>query len=742
MPTKPKKSILDFLKPVEKTEKTTRKESKIQPLGEAFQEKSVETIKKTYVGKVSVKKTRPNVTRSIWELNGKVIVIAEKPKAARKIAAALGRPVTKTYYNIPYYIIQKGVLQIIIGSAAGHLYGLHTEQRGYPVFTYTWKPLYEIDESSKHTYKFIKLLEKICKFADYYINACDYDIEGSVIGYLIIKFLGNPEKALRAKYSSLTPTELRESFRKLTELDWEMIEAGLCRHELDWIWGINISRALMDAVKKASRKYVVLSAGRVQTPTLKYVVEKDIERNLFIPIPQYSLNVYVEKHNQKIHLEYKGPAIETRIEAQRKALLIKKTGYLIVERCDEKKKYLNPPPAFNLGDLQEEAARIYGFSPYKTQSIAERLYLDALISYPRTNSQKLPPTLDYKGIMQKLSYIGQYGELVKHLLAETKGILKPVQGPKEDPAHPAIYPTGVKPSRRLSDDEWKIYDLIVRRFLAAFAPKAIVAHRIAVLRHPTENNILFQAMGQQVVYMGWLRYYPFSMPEERKLPVFRRLEKVTVVSASSRKTYTKPPEKLKKIEILRWMENAGIGTEATRARIIELLFKRGYLRSVGGKAEATDLGLGIVEVLMDHFPEITSVELTRHFEEEIDVIRKGMRRRDDVVNDAKKTLLKLLQEFNKKKDDIGKMLSYRLGFLVPEKKCVLCRREVFSGNLCKYHYYALEKLYKTYHEWKKREGVSWEEYLKSITRLKLTGKWVIEVAKNIDKLDSSFMVPY
>lgn len=739
MPSKPKKSILDFLRSVEKT---TLEELKPQPLGEGFQEKYVETTKQIYAGKVSTKKTRSNMVRSIWELKGKVIVIAEKHKAARKIANALGRPVTKTYYDIPYYIIQKGALQIIVGSAAGHLYGLYTEKRGYPVFVYTWKPLYEIDESSRHTYKFIKLLEKICRFANYYVNACDYDIEGSVIGYLIIKSLGNPEKALRARFSSLTPTELRESFSKLTELDREMVEAGLCRHELDWIWGINISRALMDAVRKASKRYIVLSAGRVQTPTLKYVVEKDIERNLFIPIPQYSLNVYVKKHSQKIHLEYKGPIIETRIEAQQKALLIKKTGYLVVERYDERKIYLNPPPAFNLGDLQEEAARIYGFSPYKTQSIAERLYLDALISYPRTNSQKLPPTLDYRGIMEKLSYIGQYGELVKHLLADTKGVLRPVQGPKEDPAHPAIYPTGVKPSRRLSNDEWKIYDLIVRRFLAAFALRAVVARRTVVFRHPTEDNILFQASGQEVVQMGWLRYYPFSMPEEHKLPIFRRLEKVIVVSVSPRKTYIKPPERPRKIGILRWMENVGIGTEATRARIIELLFKRGYLRSMGGKAEATDLGLGIIEVLMEHFPEITSVELTRHFEEEIDMIRKGMRKRDEVVNDAKKTLLKLLQEFDKRKDDIGKMLSYRLGFLVPEKKCILCHREVFSSNLCKYHYYALEKLYKTYHEWERREGVSWKEYLKKLTRLKTTGKWVIEVARNIDKIGLSSMVPY
>ncbi len=676
--------------------------------------------------------------RSIWSLRGRVVVIAEKPKAGRKIAYALSkRPFKKTLYGIPYYLISSDSLEIIVASAAGHLYGLYTSTRGYPVFTYEWRPLYEIDKTARHTEKFVKALARLCRNGDIYVNACDYDVEGSVIGYMIIVNHGDPRKSLRAKFSSLTADELRNAFKNLAELDWEMIEAGLARHELDWIWGINISRALMDAVKKASGKRIILSAGRVQTPTLRYVVENDIARNLFIPIPQYTLTVYILKNNMKLKLQYYGEVIKTRREAEEIAVAIKQHGFLTVARYDEKHIALRPPPAFNLGDLQEEAARIYGFSPYKTQTIAEKLYLDALISYPRTNSQKLPATLNYRGIMEKLAAVKGYGNLVSQLLRETRNILRPVQGPKKDPAHPAIYPTGVKPGD-LKPDEWKIYDLIVRRFIAAFAPTAKLLRTTVIFKSEALREAYFQLTGQKITRYGWLTYYPFSRPEEKDIPSFRSGERVAVSIVSVRRTYTKPPERLSRIKILRWMENAEIGTEATRARIIEILFKRGYLISSGGRTQASDLGLGIIEVLMEYFPEITSVELTRYFEQEMMNIRMGSRRRSDVVAEAKKTLLRLIEEFDAKKTEIGEKLSYRLGYMKPPEKCMLCSREAYQGGLCRYHYEALKTIKEKYNEWRAREGVSWEEYISAVGRLKSTGKWVIDVIKKISSLGLTY----
>ncbi len=719
----PAKTILDYLK---------KHGGRPQEQIKSVKEKEEHREKQASREKIVSSRRKPEWKIKIWDLRGNILIIAEKPKAASKIAYALSsRFMRNRWKGIPYYTIRSNGANIIIASAAGHLYGLYTDKRGYPIFQYEWKPLYIIDQTAKHTKKFIELLEKLSRNADYYVNACDYDIEGSVIGYLIIKFMGDPDRAYRVKYSSLTPAELKQAFRELTGLDYEMIEAGLCRHELDWIWGINISRALMDAVRKTSGKRTILSAGRVQTPTLKHVVDHEIERNLFIPLPLFIPDVTIIKNGEKIHLEYISGSLETRRKAEEIIKSIKKDGYLTVTEYTEKTICLNPPPAFNLGDLQEEAARIYGFSPYKTQKIAEKLYLDALISYPRTNSQKLPPTLNYRGIMEKLAGIDRYGFLIDRLLRETRGILQPVQGKKDDPAHPAIYPTGLKPGK-LSSDEWKIYDLIVRRFLAAFAEKASLIQQQA--RFMTREGYEFRVSGQRIGKLGWLYYYYFSKPKEKSIPVFIKGEHVPIKTARLRRTYTRPPERLTKIKILRWMERVEIGTEATRARIIELLFRRGYLEAKGGKVNATDLGLGIIEVLTKYFPQITSVEMTRYFEAKMEAIRYGRAEREEVVEEARQTIVKLLQEFDRVKDKIGYLLSIRLGYISPHRKCLVCSREEYRMGLCYYHYMALEKIRKTYNEWNRREETTFEKFISSIKKLRSTGKWITEIVGNDEVL--------
>lgn len=681
--------------------------------------------------------------RSIWGLRGRVVVIAEKPKAAMRIKDALaagGRARAMRYRGVPYWVISRGSLTIVVAPAAGHLYGLYTEERGYPSFNYTWKPLYIAEKGAGYTRKFIELLDRVCRGASYYVNACDYDIEGSVIGYLIIKHHGRLERALRAKYSSLTVSELREAFNRLEPLDTPMVEAGLARHELDWIWGINVSRALMDAVKRASGKRVTLSAGRVQTPTLRAVVEAEVERNLYIPVPQYTLTAKMIHRGREYQLEYTGPVFETRAEAAREAEAIKAEGRLIVSRVDERVERLRQPYPFNLGDLQEEASRIYGFSPYKTQSIAEELYINAYISYPRTNSQKLPRGLNYRGILSKLASIPRYRGLVERLLEETRGVLKPVEGPKTDPAHPAIYPTGVVP-RGLSDDQWKIYDLIVRRFLAVFAEPALARHVVVKLRPVGAGRASFQVTGLRVIREGWLRYYGFHRPREREAPQgLREGMRVPVAGVGVRKGYTRPPERFSRIKLLRWMERNEIGTEATRARIIEILYKRGYLRSEKGKAVATDLGLGLIEVLDKYFSELTSVEMTRKFEKAMEMIRLGRYTRRQVIEEAKETIKRLLDEFSGRREEVGRLLAWRLGISSPPRRCRLCRREAVDGNgLCSYHAAALERLRSMYKEWARREGVGWDEYVRAVKRLPSTGRWVKDVVGD-ERLLSS-MVP-
>ena len=656
------------------------------------------------------------------------LIIAEKPKAAKRIAEALSYGKARKYYykGVPYWYFTLGYSKYVVASAVGHLFTLTTSLEGFPVFEYYWAPIWEVEDKASYAKKYYELLAILAKYAIEYINACDYDIEGSVIGYMIIRSLGDVRRAKRMKFSSLTDTELRRSFNQLGPLDTPMIEAGLCRHELDWIWGINVSRALMRALQKTTGRRISLSAGRVQSPTLIEVVRRERERKLHVPKPKPVVSVTVLIGSEKVPVELVEPKPETLIEARELAKALKQQGFLYVSSVSYSVEKLQPPPPFNLGDLQSEAARIYGYSPLTTQRIAEQLYLDALISYPRTNSQKLPPTLNHLKILEKISSIGKYGTLVRKLIAETRGVLRPRQGVKDDPAHPAIYPTGVKPAK-LSIRQWRIYDLIVRRYLACFAKPAVIEGIRALLLGPKKT--LFKLTIKSLRYPGWITYYPYTPIEARTIPKITKGMRLKISRVAVKVTYSSPPEPYTRAKIVKWMETVNIGTEGTRARIAETLFERKYLEVKSGKVTVTPLGFAVAEVLEEYFKDLTSIELTRKFEQFMEEIRLGRRSRSQVVNEAKKTLLKLFTEYNNRIEEVGLKLGISLGLLQPKKKCLLCSREAISKNLCTYHLQALNQVIESYNTWHKILGITWSEYLVKLLKLKGTGEWVKDIVK-------------
>ncbi|MEM1773520.1 MAG: DNA topoisomerase I [Acidilobaceae archaeon] len=660
-----------------------------------------------------------------------IVLIAEKPRAGERIAKALNATPLKCSINgIPYWILRVNTSNLIIVSSAGHLFGLYTSYRGFPVFDYTWRPIWEFDSKASHLKKFYKTLEVILPKASSYISACDYDIEGSVICYKIIEALGDPSRSQRMKFSALAVKDITVAFNNLQPLDREMIEAGLARSELDWLWGINVSRALMEAVKVATGRKVVLSAGRVQSPTLVEAVKRWEDINLHVPQPKISLVVSIRRGR----LGFKARLVDSSILTKRSAEGIKReileSRRLIVDKYIVSSEHVDPPPAFNLGDLQREAARIYGLSPMKTQEIAEDLYLEALISYPRTNSQKLPSTIDYMSIMSKLENNPEYSSLVKSLLIETSGVLKPVQGKMDDPAHPAIYPTGEKPNK-LSNYQKLIYDLIVRRFLAAFSKRAIIVRQKTELRDSTGR--VYEAYGVRVISEGWLRYYPFLKPRELILPELSRGDTVVIDNVKLIVAWSKPPIGISKISLLKWMESVEIGTESTRARIIETLFKRNYLKQEKGRVIVTDLGYTIAYIIRELFPELSTVDLTRNFEKKLEDIRYNRVSRRNVIDEAKKTLINLIASYKLRLNKVGEDIAVALKAKQPIKPCIICGREslntIKSLNLCNYHHKALAKLREIL---PKIEGTLEIQPEKAIEILankrRLSGKWVIDIA--------------
>ncbi len=657
---------------------------------------------------------------------GIVLIIAEKPQAARRIAEALsgGRGTRRRIYGVTCWEFPCRLGRCVVAPSVGHLYGLHAPPGPPPVFAYEWRPIWLVEKGSSYARKYFNALRSLCSRARLYINACDYDIEGSLIGYLIIKFLGDPRRAKRMKFSTLTREDIVRAFNNLEPLDYPMIEAGRARHILDWLWGINVSRLLMEAVRRAGRR-VILSAGRVQSPTLLEVVRRDLSCRLHVPMPSFVVEAVLRLPGGDVKVKL-SPVFTRRSEADSAAAGLRRRKGMVVEFYGAETRHLPPPPPFNLGDLQAEAARIYGMSPYTVQRIAEQLYLDALISYPRTDSQVIPPTIDVAKIVHGLSKQPTYRPLVSRLLRETGGVLRPRRGRKTDPAHPAIHPTGLAPERRLTREEQRVYDLVVRRFLASMAKPARVESVTLKLR----SGVLVASLtGLRVLEAGWLEYYPFSAPREKAVPRLRRGEVVPVRGVRVVTQYSSRPSRYSKASLVKWMERVNIGTKSTRARIVELLVKRGYVKQQRGGLRVTDLGYAVARALERFVPKLVSVELTREFESMLEAIMMGRLAADSVIESAKKVIASIIESVNEEKlRIIGYTIAAHAGLIEPGEKCAICRRPVAGDGLCELHQAALSRLREAEGEWRTRTGKSREEYLESICKMKMAGELVRDVA--------------
>ena len=592
------------------------------------------------------------------EMGKYTLIVTEKPDAAQRIASALnekGKMERKEDSRVPYYVAKRDK-EIVVVPALGHLYTVAEERKGrnhYPAFNFRWVPRYAAERGAKKIRTCIETISKLANDADTFVDACDYDIEGSVIGYCILKYAcGNKENvSKRMKYSALTKEELEKSYVELRpHLDFALIEAGGTRHEVDWLYGVNLSRALTISARNWSGKYATLSTGRVQGPTLKFLVSREKSIRSFVPTPYWEIKAEVEIHGSVFEAEYEKQKIEIKTEADTILNACKrKNGQ--VEKIDVKRFKQNPPVPFDLGTLQSEAYGLFGYTPRRTSFIAQRLYLDALISYPRTSSQKLPPEINYKAILKKLSRVPKYKKLAKELLRKPE--LKPREGKKKDPAHPAIYPTGKLPERDLDDSEKKVLDLVVRRFMAVFSEPA-TKQTMKVCINVNEHH--FYLRGRQTLKEGWLRFYrPYLRSEEVLLPPIEEGQTIKVKKVISEDKFTKPPPRYNPGSLLKKMEETEIGTKATRANIMQTLYDRKYVREE--RMVVTNLGLEVLEVLEKYCPPVVSIKLTSELEERMDKIQAKREKRENVLVDTVEILKPAVQELKEKEEIIGKQLS-------------------------------------------------------------------------------------
>jgi len=638
------------------------------------------------------------------------LVICEKPAAAQRIAQALGTSSLKkisaseidddkiTRISSPFFFaIDKKDRRFVICSALGHLYGLADVSGNrsiYPVFDVKWMPILKKNNGNGNSFSIlsakieniIKTISILSRKATSFIHACDYDQEGEVIGYNILEYACNNkyEQSLRAKFSTLTDDEIRESFDNLLKPSKRLADTGRTRHMVDFIYGVNLSRALTQSFKVSNdgKRYYNLSIGRVQGPTLAFVVDKEIAIRNHISVQYWNIMAKFKKNWYIINAYYHPQKIDSLSEASLVVNACRNQDGKVTEIKTQKIPIKAPNP-FNLGDLQKEAYRVFKFSPSYTLSIAEKLYLSALISYPRTSSQKLPSSINYKKIISGLSKInspfgpsnnesssnmGSYIDMTKLLLS--KEYLSPNEGSMTDSAHPAIYPTGEKPKTKLEVAEIKLFDLIIKRFFATFGEPSISQHTILTIL--VKDNYVFKTEGKKILYEGWMYFYKkyinsslFGTPIV--FPILHKGDTLKNVGITLMEKCTQPPTRYNESSLLREMEKEKIGTKATRSEIISILFKRNYItktvatpthNKTNGDVfrtgiQPTDIGFEIVQSMRKYIPNIVSTELTRSMEEQLEEIELGKANSDVVIEYAKNKLKETIILFKENQKEIG-----------------------------------------------------------------------------------------
>ena len=584
---KPDRESLELVEKVSKKKTITKKSSKKKPS---------KKLKKTKKPAKQVKYTPP---KTELKEGGYELVITEKPQAALKISDALGKSTKRNEKGIPYYEVDRDGKKIIVACAVGHLFTLKQNINGssIPIFDVSWVPNYLVRKKD-FSKKYYDVLLKLAKGAGSITVATDYDIEGEVIGFNVVRFICNQKDANRMKFSTLTTKELDKAYdEKTSSINWGQAIAGETRHYLDWFYGINLSRALMNAIKTTG-SFRIMSIGRVQGPSLNLIVKKEREIQAFKSKPYWQVFITIDDEKNKLELRHNKDLFDKK-ELKNFNGLKGKTAQAKTKKTEQ---IFPPNPPFNLTTLQTEAYKFHGISPTNTLRAAQSLYLAGLISYPRTSSQKLPDSIDYKTILKKLSKEYKVEKLI------TKD--KPVEGKKSDPAHPSIYPTGN--TQILSGNDEKIYNLIIKRFLALFCDDAIIDNK----RITAEvDKLIFSTKGSAIRKKAWMEIYPIKLIE-KEIPDMEGEVKITDLRTEEKET--QPPKRYSQASILSELEKRNLGTKATRASILETLYDRGYIREKS--IQATPLGISLITTLEKYSPIIIDEKLTRYFEKEMNSI--------------------------------------------------------------------------------------------------------------------------
>lgn len=572
------------------------------------------------------------------------LIVTEKNITAKKIAQILFPDGLKEK-KVEGVSVYESDGQAVIG-LSGHIVNLD-----FPGKYNNWsdtppRDLIWAETETKFTQKKIaSAIKKLAKDADTVTIATDFDREGEMIGveaYNIIKGANKDIKFDRARYSAITRSEIERAFSNRVPIDFNLAAAGEARQKIDLVWGAALTRYISLSCGRLGKSF--LSVGRVQTPLLALIVDREKEIKEFIPTPYWELYATF-KDGGEFTAKHEKNRFTDKGEAGSVLAKLGKKGTVADYKKDSKSD--SPPIPFSTTEFLRAASSM-GFSAANAMRVAENLYINGWISYPRTDNTVYPPSLNLRDIVQQFT-TGAFGEYARKLLENDK--LTPTRGKKETTDHPPIHPVGNAKKSEIKDDEWKIYELVVRRFFATLAPEAIWETRNVTVDISGEN---FKASGSKLTVPGWRHYYHYGMPKEEVLPELNIGEELTVKKLDMTEKITQPPTRYGQGRLIKLMEDLGLGTKSTRHEAIQKLYARNYVH--GNPPQPNNMAFAVVGALEKYADLITKPDMTSRLEQDMDQIADGKSSEESVVKESQEMLETIFEELDHKQKEISQVL--------------------------------------------------------------------------------------
>jgi DNA topoisomerase-1 len=590
------------------------------------------------------------------------LIVTEKDNAARRIADILSDGTADAERVNGVNVYGWGGKRVI--GLSGHVVGVD-----FPPEYDDWRNVepHELIDAPVDTQPtqegIVAALRRLARDADRVVIATDYDREGELIGKEAFDLVRDVDDAVpveRARFSSITENEVQNAFANTGEIDFDLAAAGEARQIVDLVWGAALTRFLSLSAGQLGEDFI--SVGRVQGPTLKLLVDREREIQAFDPEDYWELYADLTGDEgafeaQYFYLDDDGTEArrvwdEAAAEAAYEVLSDAETAD--VEEVSRRTRTDDPPAPFNTTQFIRAASGL-GYSAQRAMSIAEELYTAGYITYPRTDNTVYPDDLEPEELLDRFKETF-FGDSVEELLEQDE--ISPTEGDEETTDHPPIHPTGEMPTD-LDDDEWEVFELVVRRFFATCAPSATWEHLRVVagvegeapLPSGGDAGLSLKANGKRLLEEGYHSVYPYSSADETFVPDVEQGDALAVSEQRLEAKETQPPRRYGQSRLIETMESMGVGTKSTRHNTIEKLYDRNYVES--DPPRPTQLAHAVVEAAEEFADLIVSEEMTAQLEDDMRAIAEGEKGFDEVTDESRDLLERVFEDLRESREEVG-----------------------------------------------------------------------------------------